>query len=1149
VDSCLKTDEVEAYIAGTLSADDQARFEAHVASCASCRKAVKACGQDIELAHDIQQAYGEVAVSDSSQTMLSQGPGETQEDVESIEGYEILHEIHRGGQGVVYKAVQLATKRTVALKVLLHGPYASAKQQHRFEREIDLIASLQHPNIVTVYDSGVAQGHYYFAMEYIHGLPLDTYMSAKNWDVDETLQLFQKICSAVNSAHQRGVIHRDLKPANIRVDMDGEPHVLDFGLAKAAGPDLQGGVPVTATGEFMGTLAYASPEQTMGDPNMVDIRTDVYSLGVILFEMLTGEYPYKVTGSMADVLNNIAEAEPKRPSTFRRQINNEIETIVLQALAKEKHRRYQSAEALARDVSRYLAGEAIEAKRNSAFYILRKTVVRHRRWVFAGVLLFMLLAVFGVVSFNQAHKNHRLAMSEGAARARADATANALETELIANRIKRGRLFTRTGNLSAAEDLIWREHLKNPQSPHSYWALWELYSQNPNLTTFVGHDKGMRDIVFAPNGQVFATASGDSTIKIWNTQTFEPAGRLVGHSAAVYSAAYSPDGRWIASASYDGTVKIWDAATHKLVHDLHGHEGKLWTVDFAADGKYVISGGGDTEVRIWEADTGACIRVIQDHQAPISAVCYNRNTQILATCSADGTIKLWKDLAGPSITTLTADETAMPVLAFSPDGRMLAWGGRESRRVNLWHLTEPPTMESFGKPDNGNVLSIVFGIDGRTLIVGGWFRVDEWNLAAHSRRTLIELGTVSGAVSPDGHWIATASTGGSIRVTDLRVNAGEIRLGGRSNVGAASISPDGRIIACGEDTDHIRLWEIAAGKLLAKLPCTTGRWSSAYFHPSGNIIATCGVDGVVELWDLESGSSIYTIEGVHVTSGQSLAFSPDGLTLAVTRPDKTVQILDAMTGDVSATLPSLGSEALAVRFSPDGRTIATTHRGRKVALWTATGSPLGSLDIGSAPWTVGFSPDSRKLAVGCWGRQFQIWSLDTRMLEQQIGGTKAVFWGASYMPTDTSIIATCSGCGAVQLWDLREQRNLLTIEPFGGSDALSATFTPDGKTLVASGFDGSLCIWDLEYYDRHIAGNLEYQIDLLRDELGDAVQTEHLRAWAKDVLRRPWPRIGPGAQRRADPPEAAAKSQGSHGTSPEVIAAWGAKQADSNHKP
>lgn len=301
----------------------------------------------------------------------------------TIQGYRVLGEIHRGGQGIVYKAVQTATKRIVALKVLLQGPFASPRQQHRFDREIDLLAGLKHPNIVTLYDSGVTGDHqHFFAMEYVHGRPLEKYVAERHLDLAEILQLFRQVCSAVNYAHQNGVIHRDLKPGNIRVDSDGVAHVLDFGLAKSAafaGPD---GGPLTLTGEFMGTLSYASPEQTMGDPALLDTRSDVYSLGVILFELLVQRLPYAISGPIDRIIETIRETPPQRPSTIRRDIDDDIETILLKTLAKDKEHRYQSVGSLADDIALYLDGKPIAAKRESASYVVYKQLhhwsVQHR---------------------------------------------------------------------------------------------------------------------------------------------------------------------------------------------------------------------------------------------------------------------------------------------------------------------------------------------------------------------------------------------------------------------------------------------------------------------------------------------------------------------------------------------------------------------------------------------------------------------------------------------------------------------------------------------------------------------------------------------------------------------------------------------------
>lgn len=300
----------------------------------------------------------------------------------TIDGYHILDEISHGAQGAVYEAVQLATKRIVAVKVLIAGPYASAIQRQRFRREIDLLASLRHANIVTIYDSGITEDNQaYLAMEYIHGQPLDSYVSLQQAGIDETLAMFRIVCDAVDYAHRRGVIHRDLKPGNVLVDTDGVPHILDFGLAKAAGLALDAGAPVTETGSFLGTLAYASPEQTVGDPSRIDTRSDIYSLGVILYELLTGSFPYTVAGPRDEVFRNIREQDPIKPSMRRKQIDSDLDTILLKTLAKDEEQRYQSADALARDIDCYVNGEPIAAKRASLIYLAEKKasnwIVRH----------------------------------------------------------------------------------------------------------------------------------------------------------------------------------------------------------------------------------------------------------------------------------------------------------------------------------------------------------------------------------------------------------------------------------------------------------------------------------------------------------------------------------------------------------------------------------------------------------------------------------------------------------------------------------------------------------------------------------------------------------------------------------------------------
>ena len=341
----------------------------------------------------------------------------------AIEGYEIIREIHRGGQGVVYQAIQKSTKRKVAIKVLLEGPYASKSARRRFEREIELVAQLKHPNIIGIFHSGqTSDGRQYCVMDYVRGVPLDQYVHDNKSTLEDALQLFAKVCEAVNYAHQKGVIHRDLKPSNILVDADGEPKVLDFGLAKQL-VSREASL-ISLTGQVVGTLPYMSPEQAEGNPDKIDIRTDVYALGVILYQMLTGHYPYPVAGQMAEVLKHIAETPPTPPSrswksdsgvtqcAHRRirpgqcPIDDEVQTIVLRTLAKERDRRYQSAGELAKDVGHYLADEPIEAKRDSGWYVFRKSLHRYRMPV-AVVAGFVVLVAGSAIAL--AFLSHKLA--------------------------------------------------------------------------------------------------------------------------------------------------------------------------------------------------------------------------------------------------------------------------------------------------------------------------------------------------------------------------------------------------------------------------------------------------------------------------------------------------------------------------------------------------------------------------------------------------------------------------------------------------------------------------------------------------------------------------------------------------------------------
>lgn len=395
--SCPDLESLVLLRAGGPDAARGAEVEAHLGGCASCRDLLAEIDADEELARRIR-----AWTVDAGDALAATVPA-------SVAGYRIVREIHRGGQGAVFEAVQESTSRRVALKLLRSGPFASPRERLRFDREIELAARLRHPHIVTVHDAGVtADGWPYLAMELVDGGPLAAPATGVADGARLSVALVRRISEAVHFAHLRGVLHRDLKPSNILVDAKGEPRVLDFGVAKpmdAAGPAFE--TLETAPGEFVGTLAYAAPEQLREGSGGVDVRTDVHALGVILYELLTGGLPYDVRGPLPRVVRSLLDSEPRRPSAARPGIDRDLEAILLQALAKEKERRYQSAGDLARDLENWLARRPVAARSGSRWYLLRRTLRRH--WLAAGAAAAVLvtLAAATVVSLAFGRESER----------------------------------------------------------------------------------------------------------------------------------------------------------------------------------------------------------------------------------------------------------------------------------------------------------------------------------------------------------------------------------------------------------------------------------------------------------------------------------------------------------------------------------------------------------------------------------------------------------------------------------------------------------------------------------------------------------------------------------------------------------------------
>jgi len=395
--NCISNDMIKRHIEGQCSEEMQCLVTSHLAGCETCRRRVESAQSTVGSDHPLPCPGPSGAMPKVSQGGFMDDMAE--QALETLfDNYQILDELPRGGQAAVYKAIHKPTKRKVAIKVLLPTQIGSAKARRHFEREVELAASLNHPNIVRILDSGVSRGQYFFAMEYIHGMALDEHFSRKTTVLKDKVILFNKVCDAMSHAHQRGVIHRDLKPSNIIVDERDDPRILDFGLAKSALPDNVS--VMTMTGDVKGTVSYMSPEQAKGRPDLVDIRSDVYSLGVILYRLLVGQFPYDVESSSFAALKSICEKDPIRPCHIIRKFDSDLETILLKSLAKNREYRYQSAAELKYDLDCWNKGFPILAKSMSSVYLIRKAIIHHRQAFMFTALVVAILVSFASICLN-----------------------------------------------------------------------------------------------------------------------------------------------------------------------------------------------------------------------------------------------------------------------------------------------------------------------------------------------------------------------------------------------------------------------------------------------------------------------------------------------------------------------------------------------------------------------------------------------------------------------------------------------------------------------------------------------------------------------------------------------------------------------------
>ncbi|WP_197441594.1 serine/threonine-protein kinase [Thalassoglobus neptunius] len=1007
--------------------------------------------------------------------------------------YIIREHLGEGGMGEVYVAEQKSpVRRKVALKIIKLG-METKEVVRRFENERQALALMSHPSIAKVLDGGATeQGRPFFVMELVRGMPITEFCDSEKLSTHERLKLFISVCQAVQHAHMKGIIHRDLKPSNIIVEVhDGQPipKVIDFGIAKATHQDQWNQSVYTQFSQLLGTPQYMSPEQAKLSASDIDTRTDIYALGVLLYQLLTGTTPFAKEAlenvSLDKLRQFISEHEVPNPServrtidisqqstisqnrrTTPRQlvssIKGELDWVVTKALEKDRDRRYETASAFALDVKRYLDGQPVEACPPTIAYRVRKYVARHRRLLAFVIVVLMTAAIGAATSISYARRATRSAKE--ARQAQLNAEQNSQISKQISLRSKEMLYAAEMQLVSQAIERVdirrAKELLDAYQTNESVRSLrkceWDYYSKQVTKLPGKEFNNGgrIRALRISPNGEWLAVASNFPEVSIYRTANWTHEQTLLTPLTNANGLAWSPDSKFLVAACSDGALKIWNFESAIIEREIAAHRGEANDVSFSIDERTLFSSGDDGVARSWDPLTGEQVHEFVGHEREVESLAVSPDGQKLATASSDRSIAIWKTENGKLEYQFSTDGSGgrAVCVTFSADGSLVAAG-------NIYgdiYIVDVETKQSV------HLTKLVDGIQGLTFLNDGerLASIDQGGMVAVHDVSAVGVGNVDEtrrpviawiahnnrgttlALSKDGKNLVTGGWGGYVRIWNPDQHSYRWRVDRDQYFHDFDVDSLGRLVVCGAD---IELWDLDRRKKINSFANAAPLgWETLACAPKGNWLAAVRL-GQISLFECHSSKRVanWVIDNV-VEPSQITVTNNGQIAMLDSREPQSVQVYERSSESPIATFPT--KQCRCIRYSPDGRWLAVGHMDDLHLYDLRSGSRTVLAGHTSTLTAVCFHPDVSELATVSHDRTLKIWDLSTGSQIQSIVAHTDFIDSVEYLQ-DGKSIATAGHDGRVRVWHAE------TGQPMGAivrelGDIHKIRFTPDGKKMV-----------------------------------------------------------------------------------------------------